>query len=116
MIHIFECKIAISKAIFLCIKKLQFYNTIYLRHNNDINKCRTSINNIKKARKRIKGVWKTFRLPIIKSEYKILDVGCGLGFISRVFYEAGAEVTIYVSVHSGDSISTTEVTLYVPSV
>jgi len=32
LIHIFECKIAILKAIFLHIKKLQFYNTIYFNY------------------------------------------------------------------------------------
>lgn len=69
-----------------------WYDNIYDKHKAGEKECAVSVNNISKARSLVKRVWRTFDLCPMRSETSVLDLGCGLGFVSEALRETGGKV------------------------
>ena len=69
----------------------EVYDNMYRKYKNKDKQCTISVKDIVKARRIVSGVWKAFKLPSITNKTNILDIGCGLGFISEAFRELGGK-------------------------
>lgn len=72
--------------------KASWYDDIYKKHKTGEEECGISVNNMLKARLLVERIWKSFDLGPMKDETSVLDLGCGLGFVSEAFREAGGKV------------------------
>jgi SAM-dependent methyltransferase len=73
--------------------KASWYDDMYKKHKTGEKACGISVNNMVKARSLVKQIWKSFNLRPMRGETSVLDLGCGLGFVSEALREAGGNVT-----------------------
>ena len=71
----------------------QFYDHVYKQYRSGASPCLYSMDNLDKARRRVNLVFKTFRLWPLPKGARVLDVGCGLGYMSEALRLAGGIVT-----------------------
>jgi SAM-dependent methyltransferase len=69
------------------------YDRIYSQYVGKEQECPVSTGSSARARSRISQVLKGFGLLHRMENARILDIGCGLGFMSEAFRELGAKVT-----------------------
>ena len=70
-----------------------FYDRQYRSHREQPDRCLHSLNNLAKARRRVAGVLRGFRIQNCVAGAEILDVGSGLGFYTKALALTGASVT-----------------------
>jgi SAM-dependent methyltransferase len=69
---------------------LKHYETLYGQHVPGGPRCPVSIDNLAKARQRVHQVLRAFGLKSRIPGARVLDVGCGLGYIAEAFRLEGA--------------------------
>jgi SAM-dependent methyltransferase len=70
--------------------EVRHYDDVYTRYN-DVSRCRVSIDNLDKARRRVRQTLRSFGISI--KGKRVLDIGSGLGYVAEALRLEGAYVT-----------------------